>query len=82
MELRGEQISNGGDVFDIVKETIGGNALMQVVGVTTWILQNWTQIWQKLKQGLNALMSWIKNLWNAVKTAMANFWEWLTSLFS
>jgi hypothetical protein len=82
LKIAGSAISNGGQVHDIVVATLGTGSLMKAAQLTSWVLENWTNIWHKLAESLDALVSWVEDAWSKVRGAFSDFWEWLMSLFS
>ncbi|WP_375684397.1 hypothetical protein [Bartonella sp. AP1QHHD] len=67
-------------------------AVMRFFGADTTTITKWkniiaaafdfSQTWQKFKQGLSSVVEWFGNLWEGVKQSLSNFWSWLGSFFA
>ncbi|WP_455466579.1 phage tail tape measure protein [Bartonella sp. B39] len=67
-------------------------AVMRFFGADTATITKWkniiaaafdfSQAWQKFKQGLNAVGRWFGNVWDGFKQSLSNFWQWLVSFFA
>uniref|UniRef100_UPI0035CF3AEA phage tail tape measure protein n=1 Tax=Bartonella sp. AA74HLJMH TaxID=3243436 RepID=UPI0035CF3AEA len=67
-------------------------AVMRFFGADTTTITKWkniiaaafdfSQTWQKFKQGLSSVVEWFGNLWEGVKQSFSNFWQWLKSFFT
>ncbi|WP_330167511.1 phage tail tape measure protein [Bartonella grahamii] len=66
-------------------------AVMRFFGADTTTITKWkniiaaafdfSQTWQKFKQGLGAVVQSFEGLWEGVKQSLSNFWGWLGSFF-
>ncbi|WP_396583997.1 hypothetical protein [Bartonella grahamii] len=67
-------------------------AVMRFFGADTATIMHWkniianafdfSQAWQKFKQGLGAVGKWFGNVWEGFKQSLSNFWSWLGSFFA
>lgn len=67
-------------------------AVMRFFGADTSTITRWKNIiasafdfsqnWQKFKQGLSAVGRWFGNVWEGFKQSLSNFWSWLGSFFA
>ncbi|WP_342760084.1 phage tail tape measure protein [Bartonella sp. AU55XJBT] len=67
-------------------------AVMRFFGADTSTITRWKNIiaaafdfsqnWQKFKQGLSAVGRWFANVWEGFKQSLSNFWSWLGSFFA
>ncbi|WP_330169125.1 phage tail tape measure protein [Bartonella grahamii] len=66
-------------------------AVMRFFGADTTTITKWkniiaaafdfSQTWQKFKQGLGVVVQSFEGLWEGVKQSLSNFWGWLGSFF-
>ena len=82
LKIAKDSISDAGQVFDIVDSALGNGSLAQVTRLTSWVVDKWSSIWSMLQNGLDCIMSFVEECWDAVKGAISSFWDWLMSLFS
>ncbi|UNF37678.1 phage tail tape measure protein [Bartonella krasnovii] len=67
-------------------------AVMRFFGADTSTITHWKNIiasafdfsqnWQKFKQGLSFVAQSFEDLWEGIKQSLSNFWEWLKRFFS
>ncbi|UNF52614.1 phage tail tape measure protein [Bartonella krasnovii] len=67
-------------------------AVMRFFGADTSTITRWKNIiasafdfsqnWQKFKQGLSFVAQSFEDLWEGIKQSLSNFWEWLKRFFS
>ncbi|WP_455475443.1 phage tail tape measure protein [Bartonella sp. B17] len=67
-------------------------AMMRFFGADTATITKWkniiaaafdfSQAWQKFKQGLGAVGRWFGNVWDGFKQSLSNFWQWLGGFFA
>nr|WP_244427045.1 hypothetical protein [Bartonella rattaustraliani] len=67
-------------------------AIMRFFGADTTTITKWkniianafdfSQAWQKFKQGLGTVSVWFGNLWEGFKQSLSNFWGWLGRFFA
>ncbi|WP_336288660.1 phage tail tape measure protein, partial [Bartonella sp. CB60] len=67
-------------------------AMMRFFGADTATITKWKNIivaafdfsdhWQKFKQGLNIVLQWFQDLWEGFKQSLSGFWDWLSNFFT
>lgn len=76
ISLSPEKITNGGQVFDMVKSALGGD-LGTISSLTFMLVRSWSSVLRLIKSGLDRVVGDFMALFKKSGKLFGNIWQWL-----